>query len=271
MNFFRRIKRYLDRTFPKVAAVRRAARSRRGSHRDARRKGHVALDRRLIDLAGTRVLSGPFAGLTLTPMTLAEHVGPSLLGIYESELHPWLERLLERRYPQIVDVGAKFGYYAVGLSRRDPSARSIAFDIDPWARRATREVARANGISTLEVRAFASPAWFDRHLQPGALVISDCEGFERELFPPITTPAADSATFVIEVHEAMAPGVTERLLARFGATHDVVRVPTQAEPTVPPELRAVLRTFTDEEVRVLTDELRWGAQEWLIATPKPGA
>jgi precorrin-6B methylase 2 len=267
MTFTRRLKRYLDQLFPNAAAARRAARSRRGSHRDAERKGHVALNRRLVDAAGTCVLSGPFAGLVLTPMTLKEHVGPALLGTYEAELHPWFNRLLRRQYPQIVDVGAKFGYYAVGLCRRVPSATSVAFDIDPWARRATREVARANGVTTLQVRAFANPAWFDRHLQPGALVVSDCEGFERELFPHVTTPAADSSTFVIEMHEAMAPGVTERLIARFAATHDLVRVPTRQESAVSSELRATLGAFTDEEIRILSDELRGGSQEWLIAVP----
>jgi hypothetical protein len=263
-----RLKRYLDQLFPRAAAVRRAARSRRRSHQFVEQEGFPALNRRLADVMGTRVLSGPFAGLALTPMTFMEHVGPCLLGTYEAELHPWLERLLGGQYPQIVDVGAKFGYYAVGLGRRAPAATSVTFDIDPWARRATREVARANGVTALQVRGFASPRWFDRHLQPGALVISDCEGFERELFPPITTPAADSSTFVIEVHEAVAPGVTDRLIARFAATHDLVRVPTQAETTVPPALRATLRAFSDEEVRILADELRGGAQEWLIATPK---
>jgi precorrin-6B methylase 2 len=268
MTLRHRIKRYLDQLFPRAAAVRRANRSRRRSHQLVSQRGFPALNRRLVDATGSRVLSGPFAGLVLTPMTFAEHVGPCLLGTYEAELHPWLERLLVRRYPQIVDVGAKFGYYAVGLCRRDPSATSIAFDIDPWARRATREVARANGVTALRVRSFASSAWLDRHLQPGALVISDCEGFEGELFSPITTRAADSSTFVIEVHEAVAPGVTDRLVARFAATHDLVRVPTHAETAVPPELRARLRTFSDEEVRILADELRGGAQEWLIATPK---
>jgi precorrin-6B methylase 2 len=262
------MKRWLDGIFPRAAAARRAARSRRRSHQFVEQKGYPALDRRLAEAMGMRVLSGPFAGLTLTPTTFKEHVGPCLLGTYEAELHPWFARLLRSHHPQIVDVGSKFGYYAVGLSRLDPTARSIAFDIDPWARRATRELARANGVTGLRVRSFASPRWFDRHLQPGALVVSDCEGFERELFPHVTTTAADSTTFVIEVHETMAPAVTDRLVARFAATHDLAHVPTDDDPTVPAELRARLSAFTDEEVRVLADELRGGSQEWLIATPK---
>lgn len=271
MSLIRRLKLFVDRLLPNLATVRRAARSRRGSHRDARRKGHTALNQRLIDVIGMRVASGPFTGLALTPMTLSEHVGPALLGIYEAELHAAIERLLRREYPQIIDVGAKWGYYAVGLSRRQPKAESIAFDVDPWARRATREVARANGTTSLRVLGFATPSWLDRHLKPGALVISDCEGFERALFPAMTTKAADRSTFVIEVHEAMAPGATEALLARFGATHAIERIPTQKQVSLPADLRARLRDFSDEEIAVLSDELRGSDQEWMIAVPRERA
>jgi hypothetical protein len=268
MSLARRLKQLVDRLLPRVAVVRRARRSRRGSHRDVIRKGHAELNRRLAEAIGTKVASGPFAGMVLTPMTFREHVAPSLLGIYEAELHPWIERLLQREFPQVIDVGAKFGYYAVGLSRAMPGARSVAFDVDPWARRATREVAKANGVTTLKVLDFATPGWFDQHLLPGALVISDCEGFERELFPPITTRAADRCTFVIEVHEAMAPGATRRIVDRFERTHHIERVPTQRDAIEPAPLRARLGMFSDAELVVLADELRGSDQEWLVLVPR---
>ena len=269
MTFTRRLKRFVDNLFPRMTAVRRARRSRRGSHRDAIAKGYAALDRRLVEIIGLTVQSGPFAGMHMSPLTLREHAGPELLGVYEAELHPHLERLLARTYPQVIDVGAKYGYYAVGLARRLPGAESVAFDIDPWARRATREMARANGVSaTLRVLGFATPAWFDRHLQPGALVVSDCEGFEGVLFPAIRTPALDTCTLVIEVHEAMAAGVTERLLARLSATHAITRVPTRGPMRVPEAVRARLAShFSDAELVVLTDELRGSQQEWMVAEP----
>ena len=93
-----RFKQLLDRLFPRAAAVRRAARSRRRSHEFVSQHGFPALNQRLADMLGMRVLSGPFAGMRLAPMALLEHAGPALLGTYEAELHPWLDRLLARRY-----------------------------------------------------------------------------------------------------------------------------------------------------------------------------
>lgn len=270
MRLTRRLKHVVDTLFPAMTLARRASRSRRGSHREARERGYVALDRRLADAIGTRVASGPFAGMVLTAEAFREHVGPALLGIYEAELHPAIERLMRHRYPQVVDVGAKYGYYAVGFSLRQPHAAGVTFDVDPWARRATREVARANGLRRLRVLGLATPAWFDRHLMPGALVMSDCEGFERELFPAITTSAADTTTFLVEVHETMAPGATERLQRRFAATHALEWIPVDPAPVLPAELRARLAGFSAEEITMLTDELRGGRQEWLVAVPREG-
>lgn len=268
MGLRHRVRQLLERHAPRVAASIVAARARRHSHRLLKQWGLVALNHRLVGQVGLRVLSGPFRGLQLTPMTLQEHIGPVLLGTYEAELHQWLDQLLRGRYEQIIDVGAKFGYYAVGLGRHYPAAASIAFDTDPWARRATREVAIANGVSTLQIAGFADAAWFDRHLQPGALVVSDCEGFERELFPPIVTTAADSSVFAIELHETLAPGVTERLMARFAPTHDLLPIRARASTSVPAHLRDQLDGFTDAELEILANEVRADQQGWLIATPK---
>ena len=55
-----------------------------------------------------------------------------------------------RPFPQIVDVGAKFGYYAVGLARRYPAAAVVAYDVDWWARRACRRMAAANGVGNVD-------------------------------------------------------------------------------------------------------------------------
>ena len=131
---------------PRTAIAVMAARSRAHSHVLIREWGLRALNERLVAELGRRVVSGPFRGLVLTDATLAEHIGPLLLGTYESELHPTWERVFEQRFDQVLDVGAKFGYYAAGLAIRYPDAESVTFDVDWWARRATREVARANGV-----------------------------------------------------------------------------------------------------------------------------
>src|SRR3954453_3847601 len=141
----RRLRRALDRLAPRWTVAVSSARARAHAHRLVESWGCGELTRKLIERFGSAVREGPFAGLILTPMTRAEHLGPYLLGGYESELDGAWETVFRETYPQIVDVGAKFGYDGVGLPRRYPDATVVAFDTDPWARRAVREMAAANG------------------------------------------------------------------------------------------------------------------------------
>ncbi len=239
-----------------------SARHRAHAQRLFERWGCLDLNRTLIEHFGPRVLTGPFAGLALSPLTRRDHLGPYLLGTYEHELHGAWERILARPYSGIVDVGARFGYYAVGLARRYPGVPVTAVDPDWWARAAVREMAAANGTPNVRVRSRIDPARLARHLSDGALVVSDCEGCEAELFEG-DIPALRSATLVIEVHEFAAPGVTAALERRFAPTHDLRRIHTDPELPAPPvdlsgyELR--LQQLAVNEIRL--------EQEWLVAVP----
>jgi hypothetical protein len=115
-----------------------SAGDRAHSHRLVKEWGLDALTAKLVSALGPLVRSGPFQGMELTPITYLEHLGPYLLGTYEYELLPWWALLTKRPYSQIVDVGAKFGYYAVGLARYFPDTPILAFDTDWWARAACR-------------------------------------------------------------------------------------------------------------------------------------
>jgi hypothetical protein len=69
-------------------------------------------------------VGGPFAAIDLTASADAEHLGPFLLGVYERELDGAWARIFRGEDTQILDVGAKFGYYAVGLFRNQRAAKS---------------------------------------------------------------------------------------------------------------------------------------------------
>ena len=161
----------------------RRQRARRRSHRLLKEWGSVGSQP-----AARRRVGKPGAGwalckeLTLSPLPRAEHIGPYLLGVYEAELHETWRQLLQRDYSEFVDVGANFGYYAVGLARRFPNRRVVAFDVDWWARKAVAEMSAANGTSNLSIEAWCDPSWLARHLKDNSLIISDCEGYEGALF-----------------------------------------------------------------------------------------
>lgn len=248
---------------PRWAAAIMSARSRRHSHKLIATWGYTRLNEKLTSHLGRQVVGGPFAGMVLTSSTDAEHLGPFLLGVYESELDGAWARIFRGEYTQILDIGAKFGYYAVGLARRYPRARVVAFDPDRWARKALREMSAANHVSNVRVERFCSPDWLARHLGPSAFVMSDCEGYESQLFVPRVLGTLRRATLLIEVHEDQAPGITARLRGLFSATHAVQVLGTDSARRAPD---VSLSFLTEEERRLATHEIR-GPQAWLLCLP----
>ena len=168
---------------------------------------------------------GPFEGMRYaTLQATCSAILPKLLGTYELELAPAIDRILQQSYECVVDVGCAEGYYAVGFARRFPQAQVVAFDIDPRARELCQLNAAANGISEqISVLDAATPSEV-ANLCRGrrALIFCDCEGYERDLFPAI--PIADllQSDLLIETHDFIHAGVHTLLLQHFAPTHDVI-------------------------------------------------
>lgn len=258
------LKKSLTNLFPRFFTIVQSTRSRALSHRLIKEWGLYDLNRRLIAEVGDRVLSGPFRGMVLSSMARKEHIGPFLLGLYESELNDTWEKIFLRPISQIIDVGAKFGYYAVGLALRFPEIPTIAFDTDPWARRAVREMIAANRIRNLAVHSFCDPRLLADILKDNAFIITDCEGYEDVLFNSLEIPAARTATMIIETHEQDSPGVTARLMDRFRASHEISRIASRSD-----SLRSDLpiQSLTEDELTRASNEIR-SSQEWLFLEPK---
>lgn len=259
-------KRLLHAASPRLAARLSASRGRALSHRLVKQWGVDELNRKLVDHFGLQVQEGPFAGLRLTPVCEAEHLGPFLLGVYESEIDAAWRVVLDGSYRQVVDVGAKFGYYAVGLARAFPSAEVVAFDTDPWAQRAVRDVARANGVGNVRVHGFCEAGWFNDSLLDASLIVSDCEGYEATLFEAITTPSLRTSTILVETHDGFVEGATARVVAALKGTH-VIRTFGTDSPRRQSTLSLAFLTDTDRQVA--QHEVR-GDQAWLLCLPTSG-
>jgi hypothetical protein len=242
-------------------------RARVHSQRVVESWGCARINESLFTRFGDQVLSGPFRGLVLSPATKAEQIGPFLLGVYESELHPAWDLVLSGHFDQLVDVGAKFGYYAIGLARHYPASRVVAFDTDRWARQVMREMARDNGVSNVEIRSYCSPKFLAKNLAEGAFVLSDCEGFEEKLLCSVPIPNLPSATLIVETHDDRIPGVSRRLRERLRQTHFVMEITSGSHLKVIP---VDLGFLSEREQSLATNEVRGGKQVWLLALPKVG-
>ena len=98
------------------------------------------------------------------------------------------------------------------------------------------------------------------------MVVSDCEGFEGELFASRPIPGLATATLVIETHDVFRPGTTDRLKGALGPTHELTEIPSgHAGQDLPVDLG-----FLDDRERGLaTTEVR-PAQRYLFGLPKAG-
>lgn len=258
------LKNLLYRVAPQFTTEFMSARARAYSQKIIASWGCGEVNRLLVEHFGMTVLSGPMAGLKLTESAKQEQLGPYLLGIYESELDAVWDELLGHSYTQIVDIGAKFGYYAVGLARRYTEAQVVAFDTDWWARRAISELARANQTTNVDVRGYCSAEWLASGVKPGALVISDCEGFEAALFTDKTIRCLTNVTLIVETHDCYVPGVSDRLEKLFSQSHRCRRVGlTEVRRPSPVNL-----DFLTADQRKLAEHEVRDRQVWLVCTPR---
>ena len=234
-----------------------AVRARRHSHHLNRQWGVARLSARLLSELGPAVQAGPFRGLVLPSEAAAEHIGPYLLGTYESELHAYWASLEPGSIPLIVNVGGKVGYYAAGLSRL-LGARGIAYDADPWARSVLQQTVALNAVD-VEIRGRCSRAHLE-DLPAGTLVMIDCDGCEEVLLQDPLPAGLVRSRLVIELHGASLEG--DDTADRLRRTHDVVGVPSHQTPAAP-----VMLAFLDEHERKLAVEEIREPQRWLLCTP----
>jgi hypothetical protein len=220
---------------------------------------------------GPTVQSGPFAGLSF-PRRAVGHglLLPKLIGTYEDELHSAIEAAVGRDPELVIDIGAAEGYYAVGLARRLPGRPVIAVDTDPEARRLCAHVAEHNGVTdAVEVRAGVGAAEFRTLIdRKRVLAVVDCEGCEGDLITGGDRESLAATELIIEVHDFVRPGTSERLIEHLAGTHRCVRIEVDRSKTPPTRANDVLGAqalLTVQEGRPRT------GMSWIHAVPGAGA
>ena len=223
-------------------------------------------------LLGWRVLSGPFRGLRYVPEAVGSVHAPKLLGTYESELRPQVEALVSRAPDLVVNVGAGEGYYAVGLARRLPHARIVAFEADARGRDLTGRMAALNGVGArVEVRGLCALADLDAALRGAArpVVVIDAEGAEDPLLDPVRVPELRRAAILVEVHDFILPEIGDQLLRRFASTHrhqEIWSAPRTARDLPTFTRLAAYSPWRGQAVRAM-DEQRPGRMRWFWFEP----
>lgn len=176
---------------------------------------------------GTTVQDGPFAGMRLLGRVSEGAYIPKLLGSYEAELHPFIERIVQRGYDAVVNIGCAEGYYAVGLARR-VTAQVEAFDIDEEARRLCHELAQLNSVED-RIRAGGAfqPGDFARYAGRKTLALCDIEGAETFLLDRAACPTLGDIDILVEIHRIDGQWTSEKLFPCFRETHVITEIAQQ--------------------------------------------
>jgi precorrin-6B methylase 2 len=215
---------------------------------------------------GVTVMGGPFAGMQYVERATEGALLPRLIGAYESELHPHLERFAAAGVDTVIDVGCAEGYYAVGLARMLPGATVHARDIDEKALAACADLAARNGVSDRVVLGGKfEPQDFEAFSGPKVLVMVDAEGAEVDVLQPDLAPALKGMNVIVETHDIYRRGALATLMERFADSHDIVRVDTGPKTT---PLPAWLNQLGHLDQLLAVWEWRVLPTPWLVMTPK---
>jgi hypothetical protein len=222
---------------------------------------------RLAKLTQYKVLSGPFAGMLyskrcLVPYASSGCVLQKLLGAYEHQCSPFIDKAIGRSYSQIINIGAGEGLYAVGLALRLPSVPVIAFETDPYNQDLCAEQARLNGVaSRIRIMGMCTPELLRSELSDRPLIVCDCEGGELELLNPAVVPGLYAADMLVELHDHINPIISKTMLSRFSETHSAESV-TDSEIRI--EDYPLLRGLAPEDQQRFVHEIRIPGMQWLF-------
>ena len=222
----------------------------------------------------TRIKSGPFAGMRYGPNAVCSSLLPKLLGTYEKELAGFIGQFPV--FDLAIDVGAAEGWYAVGLLYRHKTRAVVAFELGEEGRKICRENAERNGVAgQIEIRGGCAAGDLQlllracREKRQRVLIISDCEGFENELFSGETLKLRGQAWLMIETHGLQTP---INLMQKFGASHAVTRIQRarrlRSDIELPPGGWLPWLLKIPFLPRLLMSERRGPGNEWLVAIPK---
>ena len=168
-----------------------------------------------------RVLNGVFKGLRYPSLNITEStLVPKIVGSYEYQLQPWLSRIINTSYSDIIDIGSAEGYYAVGLAKRMPNTIVHCYDINEKDIEFSKQMAKVNNAGNLTWNTFCDENTLLNFAYKGkTLIMCDCEGYELELFTKTVADKCKHVDFLIELHDVVNPVISSRILSIFQYTH----------------------------------------------------
>ena len=221
--------------------------------------------RQMIKITGRNVLNGPFAGISLYEKeSWAEgNLAAKILGCYEMELVPAIEKAIAKKPEIVINIGAGDGYYSLGLAKRLPDSLVYAFDINTEAQEICIISAVENDL--LGQITIAGECTNQKLIELAStgkktLIVMDCEGAEINLLNQETVASLRNCDIIVECHDFGNPQITPTLLANMAGRFTTETITqTGRNPMGFP----FLNSFSDLDRWLMVCEFRPEAMHWL--------
>lgn len=213
------------------------------------------------------VYQGPFKGMKILPKWSwgdGDSAG-KLLGLYECELFDVIELEIAKQPDLVLNIGSAEGFYGLGFGVRT-NATIVLVDVAKTAIDIARENAKVNNINNIQFSTDSSVENFRSYLSKSknALVFMDCEGYEEEFLDLTAIPELVNASVIVESHDCIRAGITDKIIQRFQDTHDI-KIILQGWKN--PYLDITF-DLCDYDKTLLCSEARPSTMNWLYMTPK---
>jgi len=214
---------------------------------------------------GFKVLGGPFKGMNFLDQVSEGCYLPKLLGIYESEIHSFVNYILEKKPEIILNIGCAEGYYSVGLKRLLPQTEIFSFDTDLNAQNKSKILAEKNNVE-INIEGLFEVDLLKKFNDKNVFLICDIEGEEINLFTPENINLFKKITLCIEMH--ISNGIHNKDVIPFllEDTHsiEIIKQTGKNKFNVPDEISNL------EHLDILLASWEWRSYPtpWLIAKPK---
>ena len=228
----------------------------------------VLLQNTLIQKQGLIVHQGPFEGLEFIERSSEGCHVPKLLGCYEQPLHKYLYEIITKDYDTIVNVGCAEGYYAVGLARKMPNTQIHAYDLNPSAIDACKNLAMKNDVADqVFVEKEFKPSNFKSFINKKTLILCDIEGAEEQLLDPEVSPELAQMDILVEAHDDLKTNISQTLENRFSTTHTIKFIKDNGQRNLK-GMPAWFFKLSHLDQLLAVWEWRSGPTPWLIMSPK---
>lgn len=210
---------------------------------------------------------GPFTGMKILPEYCwgDGDTGSKLLGLYEVELFEPIEECIAANPDLIINYGCAEGFYGLGMAMHLPNSKVVLFDIEQSALDVSRKNAIANNLTNVEFSRECNHAYLESILSKASnpIILMDCEGAEDIVLDLKKIPSLAKTTVVVELHDCLLAGITERLINKFEKSHNLEGI-TQSTPNLHVE---PILGLSDLDKLILYNENRPSTMTWAVMTP----